>query len=158
MLHTFGLVLVLDTVALTAPRPMVHYSMADDDVESGQPCLPPNPPPRPRVCHHHHHHRDCEDDMTPKQKADFAVIKFIAGLVLTVMRKFWFTSGTVIFGIFVLFWLYGGLFALLLLLFAFSGKFSAVYLFSEHFIYSSLLIQIIIDSVLFFSFIQFSHL
>ncbi|XP_068209907.1 protein ABHD13 [Palaemon carinicauda] len=111
---------------------MVHYSMAADDVESGQPILPPNPPPRPRACHHHHHHHDCEDEMTPKQKADFVVIKFVAGLVLTVMRKFWFTSGTVIFGLFVLFWLYGGLLALLLLLFAFSG---IVYQISDQLVY-----------------------
>lgn len=107
------------SVFVTRARPT---NMVTSDIENGQPCLPPNPPPRPRVCHHHHHHHDCEDDMTPKQKADFAVIKFVAGLVLTVMRKFWFTSGTVIFGIFVLFWLYGGLLALLLLLFAFSGR------------------------------------
>ncbi|XP_047479358.1 protein ABHD13-like [Penaeus chinensis] len=103
--------------------------MASSDVESGQPCLPPNPPPRPRAClhhqhhqhHHHHHNHDCEEEMTPKQKADFAVIKFVAGLVLIVMRKFWFTSAAVMLGIFVLFWLYGGCLALLLTLIAFSG-------------------------------------
>ena len=60
--------------------------------------------------------------MTPKQKADFAVIKFVAGLVLAVMRKFWVISSAVVVGIFVLFWLYGGLLALLLLLFALSGR------------------------------------
>lgn len=70
--------------------------------------------------------------MTPKQKADFAVIKFVAGLVLAVMRKFWVTSSAVVVGIFVLFWLYGGLLALLLLLFALSG---VVYQISDLLVY-----------------------
>ncbi|XP_063601210.1 protein ABHD13-like [Penaeus indicus] len=113
---------------------------SSSDVESGQPCLPPNPPPRPRAClhhqhhqhHHHHHSHDCEEEMTPKQKADFAVIKFVAGLVLIVMRKFWFTSAAVMLGIFVLFWLYGGCLALLLTLIAFSG---IVYQISDQLVY-----------------------
>ncbi|KAK4316995.1 hypothetical protein Pmani_011896 [Petrolisthes manimaculis] len=105
--------------------------MTADDPEDRHPGLPPNPPPRPRVCHHHCHH-DCEEDMTPKQRADFAVIKFVAGLVLTVMRKFWVTSSAVVVAIFVLFWLYGGLLAFLLLLFALSG---VVYQISDLLVY-----------------------
>ncbi|CAL4075347.1 unnamed protein product, partial [Meganyctiphanes norvegica] len=122
---------------------MVSPSDMDlDDIEAGQPMLPAETPPRPRAClhnhggshhhHHHHHHQECEEEMTPKQRADFAVIKFVAGLVLTVMRKFWCTSGTVAAGIIVLYWLYGGWLALLLLIFALSA---VVYQISDQLVY-----------------------
>ena len=97
--------------------------MHGNDIETGGPELIPQPPPRPRACHHH----DTEATMTPKQKADFAVIKFIAGMVLAVIRRFWIMTGTVLLGIILLYSLYGGWLALLLIIFSLTGTVCIVY-------------------------------
>ena len=95
--------------------------MLPNDLESGGIENIPQPPPRPRVCHHLRHDSE-STPMTPKQKADFAVIKFISGMVLSVMRKFWFTSGSVFLAIILLYCFYGGWLALLLIIFSLTGK------------------------------------
>jgi len=53
--------------------------------------------------------------------ADFMLIKIIARICLSLIRRFWAFSGAALLALFLFYWLYGGLFAFCLVCFGLSG-------------------------------------
>ena len=53
--------------------------------------------------------------------ADFMLIKIIARISLSLIRRFWAFSGAALLALFLFYWLYGGLFAFALVCFGLSG-------------------------------------
>lgn len=55
------------------------------------------------------------------QNADFMLIKIIARICLSLIRRFWAFSGAALLSLFLFYWLYGGLFAFALVCFGVTG-------------------------------------
>nr|CAG4644142.1 EOG090X09ZU [Lepidurus arcticus] len=62
-----------------------------------------------------------QEDMTAENNADFHVIRFVANIVLSIIRQCWAMSGAVVLAVVFLYWMYGGILAFLVLCFAATG-------------------------------------
>nr|CAG4652009.1 EOG090X09ZU [Triops cancriformis] len=62
-----------------------------------------------------------QEDATAENNADFHVIRFVARIVLGIIKQCWAMSGAVVLAVLFLYWMYGGILAFLALCFAATG-------------------------------------
>ena len=62
------------------------------------------------------------DLSNPSENKDFAFIKIIARITLQLVRKFWHVSSAGFLAFFLLYWLFGGILAFLVVIFGITGE------------------------------------